>query len=123
MSGLREHDLRKRATCPHNHFVRCGTWVREPEACAACAWSPEGTEQPPYRHGKNGMIDMTGERFGRLTVIEGAGKRRSVSGKDKGYYWKCRCDCGNTVTVSGSNLRQGLTRSCGCIRSNRPPCS
>ena len=48
--------------------------------------------------------DLTGKRFGRLTVIgvEDNGKRKT--------YYACQCDCGNTAFVSVSNLRNGGTR-------------
>lgn len=56
------------------------------------------------------FIDLTGQRFGRLTVIE-----RSFS-KPKGKTWfKCRCDCGNVVNVWSVYLRNGTTKSCGCL--------
>lgn len=56
------------------------------------------------------IIDLTGEKFGMLTVI-------CYDGKDSGgAKWKCRCDCGNIKTVRGSNLRNGLTVSCGCYQ-------
>ena len=54
------------------------------------------------------LIDLTGQRFGRLTVIERA------ENKGKFPMWLCRCDCGNTKEISGSSLRKGLTLSCGC---------
>lgn len=54
------------------------------------------------------LIDLTGKRFGRLLVIE-----RCFS-KSKDIYWFCRCDCGNTLDVSGISLREGRTKSCGC---------
>ena len=54
-------------------------------------------------------IDMTGQKFGRLTVIEEAGRTPR-----KQVLWKCRCDCGNEVVVNGSCLRNGHTTSCGC---------
>lgn len=57
------------------------------------------------------MYDLTGKRFGRLTVLARAG---SDSGKNA--TWFCRCDCGNEVVVVGSNMRCGDTRSCGCLR-------
>lgn len=57
-------------------------------------------------------IDITGQRFGNLTVIEiGEGNVNGV------LYWKCRCDCGNVVNVPSRNLRDGHTISCGCIKS------
>ena len=56
-------------------------------------------------------IDLTGQRFGRLAVIREGG--RSPSGK---VQWKCRCDCGVTLTVTANALRVGETRSCGCLQ-------
>lgn len=57
------------------------------------------------------LIDHTGQRFGRLVVIE-------LKGFEKGGQatWLCRCDCGNQSVVIGSNLRRGTTTSCGCLR-------
>ena len=55
------------------------------------------------------IIDMTGERCGRLEVIGYAGSRK------KSAYWTCKCDCGNTCEVSGQLLRAGKTTSCGCF--------
>lgn len=57
------------------------------------------------------LIDLTGQRFGRLVVIERAPNR-----KDKRARWKCRCDCGNIVEVNGKRLRNEETHSCGCFR-------
>ena len=54
--------------------------------------------------------DLTGVKFGRLTVIEQAGRDKNRSIK-----WKCRCECGNYTTVLGGNLRKGTSRSCGCL--------
>lgn len=54
--------------------------------------------------------DLTGKRFGRLVVIELAGK--SANGK---YQWKCKCDCGNYIIVKGNSLTTGHTKSCGCL--------
>lgn len=55
------------------------------------------------------LIDITGQRYGRLTVI----KRE---GSHNGYpLWECKCDCGNTYYAVGGNLRGGRTQSCGCI--------
>lgn len=54
------------------------------------------------------MLDLTGKRFGRLTVI-------SFDHKGNGHcYWNCQCDCGNTKIVSTALLRNGHTQSCGC---------
>lgn len=54
-------------------------------------------------------IDITGKRFGKLVVIEEAG--RTVG---KQVLWLCRCDCGKEPIVRGVCLRNGHTTSCGC---------
>lgn len=55
-------------------------------------------------------IDMTGQRYGRLSVIEMAGHN-----KHRQRLWRCVCDCGETTEVLGFLLRQEQTRSCGCL--------
>jgi hypothetical protein len=55
-------------------------------------------------------IDLTRQRFSRLVVLNPAHRDQS-----EGLHWRCRCDCGNEVTVGGPNLRKGMTRSCGCL--------
>jgi hypothetical protein len=56
--------------------------------------------------------DLTGKRFGRLTVIE-----KSLIKQGHHICWVCRCDCGNIVPlVSGDNLKIGDIKSCGCLR-------
>lgn len=59
------------------------------------------------------LIDMTGQRFGRLMVL---GRESFRSGKTK---WQCQCDCGQSTVVIGQLLRNGKTRSCGCLRADR----
>lgn len=54
--------------------------------------------------------DLTGERFGRLTVIQRAG-----SYKDGQSTWLVKCDCGNEKIVARCSLTKGTTRSCGCL--------
>ena len=55
-------------------------------------------------------IDLTGQRFGKLTVIE---KAETLN---KNARFKCRCDCGNEMIVESQKLRNGKTNSCGCLR-------
>ena len=68
--------------------------------------------------GKNTLKDLTGKKFGKLTVIKRnlsyATENNIVS---KHPYWDCVCDCGGKITVLGTSLTQGLTSSCGCISS------
>ena len=55
--------------------------------------------------------DLTGQRFGRWTVIKFAGrdeKRRLM--------WLCKCDCGTERAVWESHLKSGDSRSCGCLQ-------
>lgn len=61
------------------------------------------------------FLDLTGQRFGRLTVQELVQRDSAANG----YVtkWKCRCDCGGTTITRTACLRNGTTRSCGCLRS------
>ena len=67
----------------------------------------------------NAFIDMTGKKFGHLTVLGRAPDKFSSSG-EKIINWYCKCDCGNEdiVVVNGRNLRNGHTTSCGCRIGN-----
>lgn len=64
------------------------------------------------------FIDLTGRRFGRLTVVAQApsvmcsrgGRVRPIT------MWSCVCDCGNNCMVDGANLRARRTQSCGCYQ-------
>ena len=61
-------------------------------------------------------IDLTGKRFGRLTVIERADDRITKSGI-RIKMWECLCDCGKeNIIVQHSALQSGSTKSCGCLR-------
>jgi hypothetical protein len=59
--------------------------------------------------------DMTGLTFGKLTVISKSDFKNSYSNHT---YWNCKCDCGNSCVVMGQNLRNGTTKSCGCLVSS-----
>lgn len=58
------------------------------------------------------VIDMTGQRFGKLTVIEKVAPKPNA----QGAYWRCVCDCGNEKLALGIDLRRGQCQSCGCFR-------
>ena len=58
--------------------------------------------------------DMTGERYGMLTVIEYVGKD-----KFNNALWRCKCDCGQEKIVNRRRLISGDTRSCGCLHERR----
>jgi hypothetical protein len=56
------------------------------------------------------FIDLTGQKFGRLTVIE-------CSGRNNGRAtWKCKCDCGKEISSGSACLRNGSVKSCGCLK-------
>ena len=59
------------------------------------------------------FIDRTGQTFGRLKVI---GRLDNTGPKHDRAYFACRCVCGNVLGVSGGNLANGHTSSCGCLR-------
>lgn len=76
-----------------------------------------GASKPYKTSGKkarpNQIIDLTGQRFGRLKAIS----LDHVS--PNGAMWRCACDCGNECVVSSSSLRAGHTKSCGCLHKER----
>ena len=59
--------------------------------------------------------DMTGQTFGKLLVIGRADDKIYKNGKRK-IMWHCKCECGNEIDVLGSCLRNGGTKSCGCLK-------
>lgn len=63
------------------------------------------------------VIDLTGMRFGKLTVISRSENRFIGKRKASKPYWLCQCDCGNTKEICGDNLRSGSSNSCGCETS------
>ena len=58
------------------------------------------------------LPDLTGQRFGRLSVVRLVGSRNGCR------MWLCECDCGKMHAVSTKGLRGGQTRSCGCLVSD-----
>jgi hypothetical protein len=59
------------------------------------------------------MEDLTGQKFGRLEVKEFAFKQNQYP------IWNCLCDCGKTKEVRGSSLKNGNTKSCGCLQKEQ----
>lgn len=62
------------------------------------------------------FIDLTGQKFGRLTVIDRAPNRGN---RGQRIAWNCVCDCGKAVEVLAYGLRKGKTCSCGCLQRER----
>lgn len=61
------------------------------------------------------LIDLTGLRYGRLTVLSRAPQR----GRSRGARWHCVCDCGTKKETSALSLRKGVTVSCGCFADEK----
>lgn len=59
------------------------------------------------------LIDLSGQRFGMLTVVSRVGSVRN--GASMTPTWRVACDCGREKVVRASNLRAGQTKSCGCV--------
>jgi hypothetical protein len=60
-------------------------------------------------------IDLTGGKFGRLTVIKDSGERDI----NANVIWTCQCDCGNVVNISAKKLKTGDAKSCGCLYNEK----
>lgn len=56
------------------------------------------------------VLNLTGQRFGRLVAVE-------VTNRNNGLAWRCKCDCGNWHTAPAKYLRSGNVMSCGCLRA------
>lgn len=57
-------------------------------------------------------LELVGRKFGRLTVIR-FDHSNNVS------FWECLCDCGKTIITRGSSLTNNLTKSCGCLKTEK----
>ncbi len=72
---------------------------------------------PVVVHGGRRKLDLTGQVFGKLTVLKPGEPQRTPTGAYR-QTMHCRCICGNEVDVLTSNLRRGNTRSCGMCMKN-----
>lgn len=61
------------------------------------------------------LEDLTGQKFGRLTVID-RDTSDALKAK-KGTYWVCKCECGKTLSIRSDRLKSGNTKSCGCLNN------
>ena len=61
------------------------------------------------------FMDLTGQRYGHLTVVERDTSRKGAT------YWFCRCDCGNVKSIRAGDLRSGKTVSCQCTKGRFKP--
>lgn len=99
LAGLRMH-----GACPQTGAHLCGAEGRAALDTRVLAMS-------------RGLINLTGRRFGRLTV---RGLAEDVRAADGSRMWVCDCGCGaQALMIRGANLRDGHSKSCGCLRSDR----
>jgi hypothetical protein len=100
-----------KCACGQEKSVYSSALLRGATKSCGCLQKEAGS-----RNGKKTVHNLSGQRFGRLVVIE---RDTNISGRNAA--WLCRCDCGQTTIVFGYNLngRNGRqqTYSCGCYRS------
>jgi len=78
--------------CGTTGIIRTDGLKREPKKCKECKYG-----------------QFLGKRYGKLVVLE-----QGKTDKNGHRYWICKCDCGNIKEISGTNLQEGKTISCGC---------
>jgi hypothetical protein len=67
---------------------------------------------------RNDTIDLTGQKYGRITVLEQVKKPDNIK-YTRATYWLCRCDCGTEKIINGYKLRRGFIESCGCLKRGK----
>ena len=113
--------------CGKKIVVR-GTHLRQGKIISCgCAKIERCKEYAQQQKGKvlinNQSIDLTGQQFGYLIVLE-VDKKATLEHRNKSttsngqLYWKCQCKCGNIKSIAGNHLRKGDIKSCGCLNSS-----
>lgn len=87
--------------------------LKNGRATSCGCFQKEHAKQVANENHKKQVVDISGERFGRLVAERPLGK---IDGK---YRWLCRCDCGNEVVHIVGDLRCGNVKSCGCLRDEK----
>lgn len=110
---LRNHMAYWKCQCPcGNIFITRGADLAN-GTTKSCGCLQKAKAKQMGMANKNKTIkDITNQRFGSLVALKPTEKRDS----GRNVIWKCQCDCGNILEISGHALRQGQT-SCGCGKS------
>lgn len=98
--------LRYKCRCDcGNIIITRGTRLRngEKRSCGKCV----------YKNYRN-FEDLTGKRFGKLTILEYCGQN-----KNRYSIWKCQCDCGVIKNIIGKDLKNGKIKSCNCLGDSK----
>jgi len=105
IESTKNSDNRKlwRCKCDCGNEVFGRTWELKTRRKHSC-----GCDNP------NSFADLTGRRFGKLTVIS-FGKIKTTKSGYKKYFWKCKCDCGKEKIIGRGHLLEGRILSCGCL--------
>ena len=110
-SGTRHIRWNCRCECGETTLVR-GTSLRSghTSACKSCG-------RRDANLGKH-VIDITGQKYGRWTVLYENGRVKEPRGRYV-KLWRCRCECGEERDLQAGTLKQGLSLSCGCFKYER----
>lgn len=100
--------VKARCTCGTEKLVNAADLRNEKSKSCGCSRNNRYKQQAELH---------VGETYGRLTIIAPILKK-GESAKQNKYYYRCKCECGNEITVAGQHLFSGHTSSCGCLKSS-----
>jgi len=103
---------RRWSACKKDNLLGAGQ-----KPCPSCRNKRNAKARKGKYHAPN-RLNLVGQRFGRLLVLDDAGTRRKSSNRAESL-WLCQCDCGNKKVITGTNLRTGDATSCGCYNIER----
>lgn len=96
-----------------NECVVCGSSLRSGHTKSCGCLSMETTAEK----GRNRLVDISGQRFGKLVVLNREGSYTYSDNQTK-TTWRCQCDCGKIHIATGSDLKGGKIKSCGCLKTS-----
>lgn len=99
--------------CDCNNIIEISTTDLRANRIRSCGCLQKHPRRSKIKHCRQLLNDLTGQKIHRLLVI----KRDNLESKH--VYWQCLCDCGNYTSVESRNLRNGITKSCGCLHKEK----